>query len=254
MALSAIERIRLDKAAVDEGFGLKRPDDGDWLAYDTLGVPASIRLTCVGQDFVVAINHRGVARDLADRWSPWLADAGPAVPEGFRAFIVVDTAPLHHLVREMWRLVRALPAAPLHAFEQQTRTLPRSTEAERLVVLRVGQNVFREALMTYWDGRCAVTGVAEPSLLRASHVRPWSLCETDAERLDVYNGLLLAAHLDAAFDGGLVSFAADGLIMFSERFRIEDRGLLGLRSDMRLRHLVPDLAGRLAWHRENLFR
>jgi len=39
MALSPIERIRLDKAAVDEGFGLKRPDDGDWLAYDSLGAP-----------------------------------------------------------------------------------------------------------------------------------------------------------------------------------------------------------------------
>ena len=44
MALSPIERIPLDKAAVDEGFGLKRPDDGDWLAYDSLGAPASMRL------------------------------------------------------------------------------------------------------------------------------------------------------------------------------------------------------------------
>ena len=63
MALSPIERIRLDKAAVDEGFGLKRPDDGDWLAYDSLGAPASIRLTCAASNYLVAV--AAVARRLA---------------------------------------------------------------------------------------------------------------------------------------------------------------------------------------------
>ena len=129
-----------------------------------------------------------------------------------------DTAPLHELVREMWRLARALPLAPLREFEKQTRGLPRATEAERLVVQRVGQDVFRAALMDYWGGRCAVTGCAEPLLLRASHIKPWALCATDAERLDVKNGLLLAAHLDAAFDCGLIDFDAAGQIRFAERF------------------------------------
>jgi hypothetical protein len=67
--------------------------------------------------------------------------------------------------------------------------------------------------MDYWGGRRAITGCAEPLLLRGSHIKPWTQCETDAERLDVYNGLLLAAHLDAAFDAGLIDFddAADPL-------------------------------------------
>ena len=69
--------------------------------------------------------------------------------------------------------------------------------------------------MTYWGGRCAITEVTEPRLLRASHIKPWAKCETDAERLDVYNGLLLAAHLDAAFDAGLISFTDEGAILFS---------------------------------------
>ena len=34
---------------------------------------------------------------------------------------------------------------------------------------------------------CAVTGVAEPRLLRASHIKPWAKCDTDAERLDVFD-------------------------------------------------------------------
>lgn len=57
---------------------------------------------------------------------------------------------------------------------------------------RVGQDIFRQGLMECWESRCAITGLAIPELLRASHIKPWADCATDAERLDVYNGLLLA--------------------------------------------------------------
>jgi putative restriction endonuclease len=250
MVLSPIDRIRLDKAAVDEGFGLRRPDDGDWLAYDSLGAPTSIRLSCAGPNYVVAVNHGGVAADLAERWRSWSDDGGLLAPASFTAFVVPDTAPLHQLVREIWRLARALPTQPLRLFEAQTRTLPRTTEAERWVVQRVGQDLFRDALMEYWGGRCAVTGLAEPDLLRASHIRPWSKCETDDERLDVYNGLLLGAHIDAAFDAGLICFSEEGLILFAPRFRDEDQQVLGLTAGLRLRQVAPAHLPRLAWHRK----
>ena len=252
MALSPIECIRLDKAAVDEGFGLKRPDEGDWLAYDSLGAPASIRLTCVEPNYLVAVNHAGVAADLSERWQAWPIADGTFVPVGFTAFIVADTAPLHNLVREIWRLARALPIEPLRVFEAQTRNLPRATEAERLVVQRVGQEVFREALLSYWGGCCAVTGVGEPRLLRASHIKPWAKCETDADRLDVYNGLLLAAHLDAAFDAGLISFSDEGTILFSSQFVPADRTALGIYNGFTLHRVSERHFPNLAWHREFL--
>jgi predicted restriction endonuclease len=175
------------------------------------------------------------------------------VPDGFTAFIVSDTAPLHHFVREVWRLARALPIEPLRVFEAQTRNLPRTTEAERLVIQRVGQDVFREALLSYWGGCCAVTGVAEPRLLRASHIKPWAKCDTDAERLDVYNGLLLAAHLDAAFDAGLISFDDRGAIAFSSHFAQGDREALGVHAHLTLRRVGVGHLSNLAWHREFLF-
>jgi putative restriction endonuclease len=253
MPLSPIERIRLDKAAVDEGFGLKRPDDGEWLAYDGLGPPASIRLTFAEPNYFVAVNHPGVASDLSERWKQWPVDADPQPPSGFTAFVVADTTLLHHLVREIWRLARALPIEPLRVFEAQTRKLPRATEAERLVIQRVGQDVFREALLTYWDGRCAVTGIAHPRLLRASHIKPWARCDTDAERLDVYNGLLLAAHLDAAFDAGLISFSDEGAILFSPRFAPEDRDALGIHDQLILRGVGGRHLKNLSWHRSFLF-
>ena len=248
MPLLPFEPIRLDKAAIDEGFGIRRADEGDWLAYESLGAPAAIRLTVVQGGYVAAVNHGGVAADLATRWALWDSKA----PAGFTAFVVNDTAPLHELVREMWRLARALPLAPLREFEKKTRGLPRTTEAERLVVQRVGQDVFRGALMDYWGGRCAITGCAEPLLLRASHIKPWAQCETDAERLDVYNGLLLAADLDAAFDAGLIDFDDAGQIRFAERFSPADRLATGLDDSMTLAKLAPEHRVFLAWRRAHL--
>src|SRR5215211_7116274 len=46
--------------------------------------------------------------------------------------------------------------------------LPRATETERLVIMRIGQDIFRDALMDYWGRCCPLTGIKEPALLRAS--------------------------------------------------------------------------------------
>lgn len=246
--LTAIDCIRLDKAAVDEGFGLKRGEVGAWLAYGSIDAPAELRLTRDPSGYVAATNHTGVAYDLKTNWQPWHGD----VPPGFAAFVVPDTTPLHNLVRTMWRLARSLPIEPLRSFEARTRGMPRTTEAERLVVQRVGQNIFRDALMEYWGSACAVLGVREPSLLRASHIKPWSECETDAERLDVYNGFLLAAHLDAAFDAFLISFNDDGAIVLSDALTASDREFLGINLSLRLTKVAPAHHSRLAWHRARL--
>jgi putative restriction endonuclease len=72
-----------------------------------------------------------------------------------------------------------------HTFEKQTAALPRATEVERLVVQRVGQDLFRNGLLDYWEGRCAITRLAVPQLLRASHIRPWADCTAEADWLDV---------------------------------------------------------------------
>ena len=84
---------------------------------------------------------------------------------------------------------------------KRSTVTPCTTEAERWVIQRIGQDVFRSALMDYWNGRCPLTGITDPALLRASHIVPWSDCN-DEQRLDVHNGLLLSALWDAAFDCG----------------------------------------------------
>lgn len=76
-------------------------------------------------------------------------------------------------------------------------------------------------------------------------------CESDAEWLYVYNGFLLAAHLDAAFDSGLISFTDVGTILFSSQFAQEDRDLLGIYDQLALRRGGGHLPN-LAWHRTHL--
>jgi hypothetical protein len=253
LELTQLMRIRLERAATDEGFGIPRGEFDGWLGFDTLAAPTALRLTAANGYYGVATNHVGAAADLRTQCAPWPADAVPP-PAGFVAFKAVDTAALHDLVRSIWRLARSLPQAPLREFEAVTQAMPRSTEAERLVVQRVGQDIYRAALLEYWQGRCAITGLAVPELLRASHAKPWKDCADDAERLDVYNGLLLAAHLDAAFDAGLIALAEDGQVIVSALLNDLACAILGVDRELKVDRIAPAHARYLKWHREKQFK
>ncbi len=70
-------------------------------------------------------------------------------------------------IRRAAALIRALPDTPLAAYREKTKSMPASTETERLAKQRIGQNIFRASLEDYWSGRCPVTGIADRALLRA---------------------------------------------------------------------------------------
>ncbi len=106
----------------------------------------------------------------------------------------------------------------------------------------VWNDVFRQGLLDFWEGRCAITGLAVPELLRASHIKPWAACETDTERLDIYNGHLLAPNLDAAFDRGFINVADSGEVIVSPALDENARQLLGLGTP-------PTVRVRLEGHR-----
>jgi HNH endonuclease len=84
----------------------------------------------------------------------------------------------------------------------QTPTAP-TTESDRLTTVRYGQPFFRRTVLSAYDQRCCITGLAAPPLLRASHIIPWAAREET--RLDPHNGLCLNALHDAAFDRGLMT-------------------------------------------------
>lgn len=243
---------RLEKAAVDNGFDVELAHDGQWLGFASTQAPLRLWLT-VGEDglYRVALSQANVARALGEAGALPTTLLPPGAVEG-RALADIPT--LHRLLRRAFQLSKALPDELLHVFQKQTAAMPRTTEAERLVIQRVGQDVFRRGLLDYWEGRCAVTGLAVAELLGASHTKPWASCETDAERLDVYNGFLLAPHLDAAFDRGFVTILDDGTVMISPFLSSDDRILLGLDAKLLVRRLADEHRVYLRWHRERIFR
>jgi hypothetical protein len=183
----------------------------------------------------------------------------PGLARGYGGFAAPDIDALAALLRRAAELSLALPDQAAHTFRERAAKALASvaekvTEVERLVRQRVGQDVFREALLDYWGGACAVTGLALPDVLRASHAKPWADCESDEERLDVFNGFLLVAHVDALFDRGLITFDAGGDLVIAPRLTAEHRASLHLSEGMRLRWVAPEHLPFLLWHREHVFR
>lgn len=251
--LNPLSAIRLEQVAFDNGFNLVRPRSGRWLAYDSNQTRLKLWLTHYAEDtlFLAAFSRGDVASALEGMGAPFIAP----LPEGAVAGrSAADLPALYRLVRRAFQLARALPNEPLQAFRAKVSGLPRSTETERWVVQRVGQDVFRASLIDFWDGRCAVTGLAVTPLLRASHIKPWADCESDEERLDAYNGLLLAPHLDAAFDAGFVTFDDDGRLVRSPVLTSGDQEVLGLSAPMHISGLREQHRRYLEWHRSRVFR
>jgi len=249
-ALSPILISRLEKAATDNGFDHSLKSEGGWLAFASTQCPLRVWLGVLDDVFLVALSQQNVARALSEYGTPMTA----LMPKGAAGGRTVPDVPaLHRFLRRAIQLSKALPDQLLHTFQKQVATLPKTTEAERLVIQRVGQNLFREGLLDLWEGRCAVTGLAVPAFLRASHIKPWADCETDAERLDVCNGILLAPHLDAAFDRGFITVADDSSIVVSNALDANARMILGLDRPLRVHGLIAGHHGYLPWHREHVF-
>lgn len=242
---SFVVREECQKAASQNGFRRFLGEEAGWATFGSTTAHGMIRLAANGPrgPWLLAVDHPGVIQEL-DLPETTILGSG-------RIRVAFDTlGALYSVLHRVYELGVSLPDAPLREFERRVADLPRTTEAERLVVQRIGQDIFRDRLMDYWQGRCPLTGISDPALLRASHIIPWSDCKSDAERLDVHNGLLLSALWDAAFDRALVTFDDEGRPKFSTNLSEQARGELRWNSPILL---TDEHRHRLARHRERHF-
>jgi hypothetical protein len=127
-----------------------------------------------------------------------------------------------------------------------------------LIEARLGQSFFRSAVLSSYEYRCCISGIAIPELLVASHIIPW---KTDVgNRLNPRNGLCLSSIHDRAFDLGLITISSDFRLILSERVRMA-------KSNSYLSHTFHDYADKaidlpekfspdpdfLRFHREKIF-
>lgn len=146
--------------------------------------------------------------------------------------------------------------------ESEFRLPAGSTETTRTIRARRVQGFFRDAVLTSYESRCAISGIAVPELLNASHIIPWS--KDIARRADPCNGIALNALYDRAFDRGLITFDASLRLVLSDRLKTPRkenefppllRQIFHAMEGATLhlpRRFRPDPAA-LQYHRENIF-
>jgi putative restriction endonuclease len=105
--------------------------------------------------------------------------------------------------------------APDHNNLAPPETAPERRYALRAVKQRLHQASFREAVITAYNGRCAVSGLPEPLLLDAAHI----IADNEAElgQPVVPNGIPLSKIHHAAFDAHLIGIDPDCRLHVSER-------------------------------------
>lgn len=215
-------------------FGLRKTDGGSLL----------ISLRMDGKDrrtIVDALSDGAVAHDLDIAWDAIRRSAsncfmltGMEDKAGdFRGLIQRLKRGAPDVVQHRMRWGAANDVACIE--EDVKEVVGDATMRKQLVMARIGQGEFRRRVLQCWNSRCAVTGVTELSVIKASHIKPWR-DSSDEERLSADNGIALVATLDALFDAFLISFDQDGGIVISSRLSADDLRKLRITETMKLLH------------------
>ena len=116
------------------------------------------------------------------------------------------------------------------SIEEVHNTSIDTTEKIAIIKARKGQGRFRKNTFLFMN-TCPFTGVDDKSFLRASHIIPWVECQTNDDRLNGHNGLLLTPTYDFLFDKGYISFENSGRIIISNTLPEEYINALHLEAD-----------------------
>lgn len=215
-------------------FSVKHPEvTGTLNGFDDLGLSSRIE---------VEFHHCFIGDELSSQFPNFRKAREQSVE-----FICRTEGEFEILIVAAKKLIDALPEADEDLEAAEFDPSLNETEAEAFEKQRRGQEKYRQRLEDYWQHRCAVTGIAVPEVLRASHAKAWADCNSGAERLSPYNGLLLCANLDALFDKYLISFDNAGRMLVSSRIPSEQRKLLGIDVPVNI-PLVEKHKPFMAWH------
>jgi putative restriction endonuclease len=137
--------------------------------------------------------------------------------------------------------------------EFNNRTDIPETEKQELRKSRRGQGRFRGSVLKL-EPKCRITGVSNPKLLIASHIKPWARCNENAERLDGNNGLMLTPNVDHLFDKGFISFDDEGVLLISDKLSEDDRARLNIEVKIEPLPLSQEQKPFMDYHRQYIFQ
>ncbi len=155
-------------------------------------------------------------------------------------------------------LARAAGTQPSERAERPTLVREDSPRygAPQIVEPRLGQGIFRVAVMEAYDRACAVTHEHSLPALEASHIQPYAKNGPH----DVRNGVLLRADLHRLFDQGYVTITTDHRLEVSPRLKLDYQNghsyypLHGSPLSLPLSpHETPSVDF-LRWHNDHVYR
>lgn len=127
-----------------------------------------------------------------------------------------------------------------------------SSERTQLIKARIGQGLFRSRVAVI-EPCCRITSIRDKRFLIASHIKPWAKSD-NTERLDGYNALLLAPHIDRLFDYGFITFNDNGQVHVSRQLPAEIQRAWGLDMNVRPSPLTPKQQHYMTYHRNEIFK
>ena len=135
-------------------------------------------------------------REIWEEFTLNWATLGVESEERFQELVGFQFSIINNSPTSLPKNIELLPYTQDHSNEM--------TEAYSTTKIRIGQNFFRQMILSAYGNRCCITGNPIPELLVASHIIPWN--QKSEHRLNPKNGLCLARTHDVAFDRGLITF------------------------------------------------
>lgn len=134
---SFVVREECEKAASQNGFRRVLGEEAGWRAFSSTTAQGIIYLAAGSANgpWYFAVGHAGAIAELEPR-------SGGLQGPGKARYVCVTLRELYAKLDRVYSLGVSLPDAPLREFECRVANLPRMTEAERLVVPRIGQDIF----------------------------------------------------------------------------------------------------------------
>lgn len=113
-----------------------------------------------------------------------------------------------------------------YAVSQDNIHVPDEIESRYMVretKVRLHQASFREAVLSAYNNKCAITGLPTPKLLEAAHIIPDQLI---GDKQTVCNGIALSRLHHKAYDANLIGIDPDYKIHISEELNVINGGPL----------------------------
>ena len=92
-----------------------------------------------------------------------------------------------------------------------------------------------------------------PSLLIASHIKPWRLANNE-ERLSVENGILLSPLYDKLFDKGLLTFDKNMRVVLSDKLGNDKNKIVYDTTRIYIINPSIELSCNMEYHRDVIFQ